>query len=286
MFAVTGITGQVGRAVARNLLQAGKQVRAVVRDSNKGENWAREGCQVAIADIYSAAALGEAFQGAEGVFVLAPPVFDPEPGFPEARKIAAAVKEALEKGRPGRVVYLSTIGADAAETNLLTQHTIIETTLRELQLPVTFLRPAWFMENAQWDVQSARNDGLLHSFLQPLDRAVPMVATADIGALAARLLIETWTGSRLVELEGPIRYAPVDLARSFSRAFGRPVVAQAVPHDSWGALFAAQGLQNPVPRIRMLDGFNEGWIEFERGRAGSRKGTTELQTVINSLVEM
>jgi hypothetical protein len=52
--------------------------------------------------------------------------------------------------------------------------------------------------------------------------------------------------------------------------------AQAVPTDSWEALFLAQGVQNPVPRSRMLDGFNEGWIEFERGAAGSRKGTTEL----------
>jgi uncharacterized protein YbjT (DUF2867 family) len=33
MFAIPGITGQVGGAVARALIEAGKDVRAVVRDA-------------------------------------------------------------------------------------------------------------------------------------------------------------------------------------------------------------------------------------------------------------
>jgi NAD(P)H dehydrogenase (quinone) len=35
----------------------------------------------------------------------------------------------------------------------------------------------------------------------------------------------------------------------------------------------------------MLDGFNEGWIEFESGEAGSRKGEVELRTVLQKLIE-
>ena len=284
MFAITGISGQVGGAVARTLIQNGKKIKAVVRDKKRAEEWAGKGCEAAIADIYDADALNEAFRGVEGVFALFPPVFDPKPDFPEARKIAVALKSAIEKAHPRRVVYLSTIGADAGETNLLTQHTIVEGALRDLPVPVTFLRAAWFMENALWDVPSARNEGVLNSFLQPLNRAVPMIATADIGKLAAQLLTETWKGSRVVELEGPARYSPIDLARVFSLALGHPVRAQAVPRDSWESLFRAQGIENPMPRIRMLDGLNEGWIEFNRGVASSRKGATELQTVISSLV--
>jgi NAD(P)H dehydrogenase (quinone) len=62
------------------------------------------------------------------------------------------------------------------------------------------------------------------------------------------------------------------------------VKAQAVPREKWEALFKAQGMADPVPRMRMLDGFNEGWIEFEGGEAGSRKGTVPLDTVIRELV--
>jgi uncharacterized protein YbjT (DUF2867 family) len=41
MFVITGITGNVGGEVARNLLAAGRPVRAVVRDLSKGEAWAK-----------------------------------------------------------------------------------------------------------------------------------------------------------------------------------------------------------------------------------------------------
>jgi NAD(P)H dehydrogenase (quinone) len=34
----------------------------------------------------------------------------------------------------------------------------------------------------------------------------------------------------------------------------------------------------------MLDGFNEGWIEFEGGESGSRKGHVTIDTVLNSLL--
>jgi hypothetical protein len=43
--------------------------------------------------------------------------------------------------------------------------------------------------------------------------------------------------------------------------------------------------KNPTPRIRMLDGFNEGWIEFESAEAGSRKGKVGLQAVLQTLIE-
>src|SRR5580693_2560359 len=212
MFAVTGITGNVGGEVARNLLAAGQPVRAVVREVGKGETWTKLGCDLVEADINDASALTTAFRGVDGVFVLVPPNFDPSPDFREARAIAATLRSAIEAARPGRVVYLSTIGAQATQSNLLTQHTIIEQVLGELSMPITFLRPGWFMENCSWDVASATNNGVISSFLQPIDKPVPMVATSDIGRVAAELLEETWKGRRVVELEGPHRVTPNEIA--------------------------------------------------------------------------
>jgi len=285
MYAITGITGQIGGAVGRTLLAAGQPVRAVVRDVDKGKSWTERGCDVALATIEDAASLTAAFRGAEGVFVLVPPNFDPQPGFPEAQAIAARLRSALENARPARVVYLSTIGAQASQANLLRQHTIIERSLSDLSVPITFLRPAWFMENCRWDVASAREKGAIPSLLQPLDKPVSMVATADIGKLAAALLQEPWSGHRIVELEGPRRVSPDEIAATFTKVLGRPVRAQIVPRDSWEGLFGSQGMKNPLPRIQMLDGFNEGWIEFERGEAGSQKGTTSLESVLRSLLD-
>ncbi|MFB9126802.1 NAD-dependent epimerase/dehydratase family protein [Paraburkholderia dipogonis] len=283
MYAITGITGKVGGAVARTLLAAGQPVRAVVRDATRARSWAERGCEVVTANMDDAASLTAAFEGTQGVFILPPPEFDPSPGFPEARVVIDAVRGALQSAAPGKVVCLSTIGAHATETNLLTQLTLMEQALRDLPMPVTFLRPGWFMENAAWDVAPARDNGVISSFLQPLDKAVPMVATADVGRVAAQLLLQNWRGVRVVELEGQ-RVSPNDLAQTFAQVLGRPVRAEAVPRETWDALFRSQGMKEPLPRMRMLDGFNEGWICFEGDPVDIVKGEVELETVLRDLV--
>ena len=285
MYAITGITGQVGSGLGNHLLEAGLPVRAVVRDAAKGAAWAARGADVALADMNDAAALARAFEGAEAVFVLLPPTFDPTDGFPEARRTIAALREALAAARPSRVVVLSTVGAQATQPNLLNQLGILERALGTLDLPLCFLRAAWFIENSLWDVAAARDAGGIPSFLQPLERKVPMVACADISAVAAELLQQRWSGHRVVELEGPARVSPADIAASFSRLLGRDVETFAVPRDQWPGLFAAQGMNNPTPRMRMLDGFNEGWIEFENGRQSSRKGVVTLDHAIAALLQ-
>jgi uncharacterized protein YbjT (DUF2867 family) len=284
MYAITGITGQVGGALANALLDAHQPVRAIVRDEKKGAAWAARGCEVAVADMNDADALTRAFEGTQGVFVLMPPRFDPAPGFPEARESIDTIVQAVTRAKPEKVVYLSTVGAQATRTNLLSQHTLAEQALRNQPVPVTFLRPAWFMENSAWDVASAREHGVVHSFLHPLERAIPMVATADIGALAAQLLQQDWSGKRVVELAGPKRVSPNDIAQAFAQALDRPVDVQAVPRDTWQTLFEAQGMRHPLPRIQMLHGFNEGWIDFEGNDAQIVKGTTPLADVIATLL--
>ncbi|RDJ21238.1 NAD-dependent epimerase/dehydratase family protein [Bosea caraganae] len=281
MYAITGITGQVGGAVARSLLAANQPVRAVLRDAAKAAAWSERGCEVALADIDDEAALTAAFTGAEAVFVLIPSMFDPSPGFPEARAVHAVLRAALATAGPGRVLCLSTIGAQAAQENLLSQHGLMERTLGDLSMPICFLRPGWFIENAAWDVAPARENGVIQSFLQPLDKPVPMVATADIGRVAAGLLQDGWSGRRVVELEGPDRVTPNQIAAGFAHILGRPIRAEPVPRETWEALFRSQGMQNPLPRARMLDGFNQDWIAFE---GKPLKGAVGLETVLRELV--
>src|SRR5271169_387370 len=132
MFAITGITGQVGGVVARTLLEARKNVRAVVRNAAKSETWVQQGCEVVLADMEDPDALQASFAGAEAVFVLLPPNFDPSPGFSETREIVAALRSSLAKARPGRIVCISTVGAQAREENLLSQLGILEQGLSDI----------------------------------------------------------------------------------------------------------------------------------------------------------
>jgi uncharacterized protein YbjT (DUF2867 family) len=283
MFAVTGITGKVGSRVARGLIAQGQTVRAVVRSRAKGDEWAALGCEICVASVDDVTAMTEALRGVDGVFLMTPPNYDPEPGFPDTQQNSAAIRTAIEESRPGKVVFLSTVGAQVTELNLLNNSGMTEAMLRTVPVPVAFLRAAWFMENAAWDIESAKS-GVVHSFLQPLDHRIPMVATEDIAQTAVELLAQSWNGVRIVELEGPERYSSNDVAAELASALHAPVRNEIVPRSTWEELFRSQGMKNPLPRIRMVDGFNEGWIDFESGQRGSRKGSTTLRAALQALV--
>ena len=285
MFAIMGITGKVGSAVANTLLEARQPVRAVVRHLDKGKEWAQRGCEIAIADSNDENSLKVAFKGAKGVFVMLPPTYSPSEDFLETKIMVNNLCKALDEARPERIVCLSTIGADATQPNLLNALQILEKGLSNLPIPIAFVRAAWFMENSAWDVDSAAKEGVIQSYLQPLNKPVPMVATADIGRVAAELLQQPlWKGVQIVEIEGPSRVTPLDIAKTFSKLLSKEVKVEAVARDKWESIFIAQGTTNPLPRIQMLNGFNEGWIEFQNGGANSIKGKVLLDTVIQQLL--
>jgi len=284
MFSIIGITGRVGGGAASHLLEMGKQVRAVVRDEAKGHVWTSQGASVAVADMTDGDSLGRAIVGSEAVFVMLPPLFDPSPGFPEAKGQIDSLSVALRQSEAKRIVALSTIGAHVTRPNLLNSRHMMEESFRQLPMPVAFLRPGWFMENHTGDVSSAISEGIIHSYLQPIEHAIPMIATKDIGALAGTLLLESWSGKRVVELEAKTRVSSADIAATLTDILGKPVKAEPVPRARWEEVFRAQGMKNPTPRVQMIEGFNEGWIEFEGGFEGSVKGQTSLKTVLEEMV--
>ena len=72
-----------------------------------------------------------------------------------------------------------------------------------------------------------------------------MVATADIGSLAADLIQETWNGRRVVELEGPYRVTPREIAATFAELLGCPVRVEAVPTRNLGVAVQIAGYEDP-----------------------------------------
>lgn len=111
-----------------------------------------------------------------------------------------------------------------------------------------------------------------------------MIATADVGSTIVDLLQQDWSGTRIVELESAERISPTALAAAFSKALGKPVRTEAVPREKWEAIFRDQGMRNPLPRMQMIDGFNEGWIDFADKGANARKGSVSIETAIAALV--
>jgi NAD(P)H dehydrogenase (quinone) len=287
MYAVMGITGKVGGAVARTLLAKGEKVRGIVRDPEKAADWRKQGVELFKADYDDVDALTAAFTGVAGVFVMVPPNFAPAPGFAETKATLKVLHEALLRALPAKAVYLSSIGAEQdSGLGLITSSHLLEETLGDLPFSHAFLRAAWFIENSAGDVASARNEGKIWFQLHPLDRKFPLVATVDIGKVGAETLTQSWTGIRHIEVAGPEGYSPLDIADAFADAVGRPVEAIAVPRAEWETLWVSQGMPEgrTAPRAEMVDGFNSGWIHFGVSGTEHVEGGTTLREVIPQLV--
>jgi uncharacterized protein YbjT (DUF2867 family) len=287
MYAIVGITGRVGGALAENLVAQGEQIRAIVRNLEKAARWRDRGAEVAVADVDDPIALASAFEGTDGVFLMIPPNFAPEPGLPETRKTLESFHAALATSLPKKAVYLSSIGAEqSGGLGLISSLHLLEQTLGDLPIAQAFLRAGWFMENHAWDVITAQSEGRIFSNLYPLDRKFSMVATADIGKAGADVLRQEWTGTRRIEVASPEQYSPNDIARALSSALGRTVEAIDVPRDKWTEFFIGQGMPEgrTEPRAEMVDGFNSGWIHFGVPGTEHVAGTTSLTSVISKLV--
>jgi uncharacterized protein YbjT (DUF2867 family) len=97
MYAITGITGRVGGAIAENLLAQGERIRAIVRSPERAARWKDRGAEIAVADVDDPNALASAFEGTDGAFLMIPPNFAPAPGFPETQRTLASYQAALER---------------------------------------------------------------------------------------------------------------------------------------------------------------------------------------------
>src|SRR5260370_40194226 len=73
MLGILGATGNKGSVVARKLLDGGKKVRVVGRDSKKLAPYVSRGAEALAADVLHSDVLSRAFAGAEAVYVLIPP---------------------------------------------------------------------------------------------------------------------------------------------------------------------------------------------------------------------
>jgi uncharacterized protein YbjT (DUF2867 family) len=241
MYVIAGVTGKTGAVVAGALLDAGKQVRVLVRDAARGEPWRARGAEVAVASLDDERSVRRALDGASAAYLLSPQDFTAPDPITTGWKIAHAVARALEGGSVGHLVFLSSLHAPLAEgTGLaLTLHAA-EERLAGLATPITFVRAAYFLENWAF-VLGAAAAGKLPTFLRP-ERALAMVSVRDVGAAAARLLLEGPPARRrVVALHGPRDYSPRDLAGILGQLLGTPVEPAHAPLEAVVPAFVQLG---------------------------------------------
>jgi uncharacterized protein YbjT (DUF2867 family) len=257
----------------------GKQVRALVRDEAKASAWAAQGVELVRGDWENAAAMTRALAGVEGAYLMMPPIQTPSRDFREAKSVIASYKEALARSAPPKLVVLSSMGSEKASgLGLITATHLFEQALNNEPYPVAFVRAGSFFENYLFGLQAAQG-GTLPIFYAPTDRKLPMVATEDIGAEIAKLLVSEWTGKRVIELGSMV--SSDELAAAVGEVLGREVKAQAIPREAWAGTLQQMGLPQGGTWAyeEMIDSVNSGWIGFSVADTEKVQGTTSAKQV-------
>jgi uncharacterized protein YbjT (DUF2867 family) len=282
MYVILGATGHVGSAAAEELIRAGESVTVVTRDEEKAASWQSRGAEVAVLDVTDVDALRSAFRRGRRAFLLNPPAPTSTDTDKEEHRTFASIVQALDGSGLEKVVVESTYGAQPGDRiGDLSVLFDFEQALARQSIPVTVLRAAYYMSNWDASLDSAKQ-GVLPT-MYPADLTIPMVAPADLGAAAARLLQEDLDQTGIRYVEGPARYSPDDVAAAFAKALDRDVAVAVTPRDEWEAAYRKLGFSEAAAFAfaRMMAASVDGSFDLP---AEPHRGRISLDAYIAELV--
>lgn len=222
---VTGATGVIGRAVVAQLIEAGVPVRALTRHPQSAR--LAQGSCVVRGDLTHPESLGEAFQGADRMFLLALPQ--------TAREVVARARAAGIR----RIVVLST---GAVTYGMDTEfHRPVELAVEESGLEWTHVRPGEFAYNkvALWG-PSIRAERTVH-YPHPDRVQTCPVHERDVAAVATRALLDDGHVGKAYTFTGPGKITLRAQVQAIAAALGEPIIYNEVTSEEALRLARQQG---------------------------------------------
>jgi uncharacterized protein YbjT (DUF2867 family) len=282
MYVITGATGNTGRRVAEALLAKGKPVRVVGRRADRLQPLVDRGAEPFVASVDDAGAMTRALTGATAAYLMIPPSYG-EPDFRRYQnRVGQALADAVAAAGASHVVNLSSVGAHLGEgvgpiKGLYDQEQRLN---RLAGVRILHLRPTFFMENFLFNVSLVRQAGINGTPMRA-DLAIPMIATQDIAAVAARrLLALDFSGTSVQELLGQRDLTMVEATRILGRAIGKadlPYVQ--FPYEEAEKAMTGMGMSPDAARsfIEMYRAFNEGLIRPTESRSAANTTPTSFE---------
>ena len=249
MIVITTPAGQIGSQVLENLLDSGEHLRLVARDPSAIPAGTRQLVEVIEGSHGDETVIDKALDGADAVFWLTPP--DPHADSVEAAYtgFTRPAAEAFKKHGVKRVVGVSALGRGtpwAARAGYVTASLAMDDLIAGSGVAYRALTNPSFMDNIAAQAAAIKNQGM---FFSPIDgdRKLPAVATRDIAAAAARLLLDdSWTGAGEVPLLGPEDLSCTDMAQIMSEVLGKPVRFQQISLEAYKDRFTGFGMSDAM----------------------------------------
>jgi uncharacterized protein YbjT (DUF2867 family) len=232
MYVVTGATGNTGQIVAKKLLARsldnGQKVRAIGRSADRLQSLAAEGAEPFVADLADKQALTKAFTGARAVYAIIPPDLTSQDYRAYQDRITDSIAAALAAAKVPYAVTLSSFGADKPDkTGPVVGLHHLEQQLNQIAgLNVLHLRAGYFMENTLAQAGIIQAMGITAGPLRP-DLKLPMIATRDIGAVAAEELLKLgFQQKQTRELQGQRDLTMTEAAAIIGKAIGGQAIGK------------------------------------------------------------
>ena len=266
IYVITGATGNTGKVIVDILLNRGKKVRVLGRNTEKLKHFAAQGAETMTGELSNGKFLQTAFTGAQVVYTLIPPNFQADDFRGYQNTISDAVVKAIEVTSVRYAVTLSSVGAHLKEKAGVVQGLYdMEQKLNRLKgLNVLHLRPSYFMENLFGQLGMIKQMGIIGSPIKG-DLRFPIVATQDIGQLAAEKLLElNFKGTSVQYVLGPRDVSYNEIAPVLGRAIGKPDLKYVeFPYeDTKQAMMQTMGLSTSSAgaMVEFMQSMNEGLI--------------------------
>jgi uncharacterized protein YbjT (DUF2867 family) len=235
MIVITAPTAKIGGQVLERLLGGNASVRVVARDPAKLAPEIRERVEVVQGSHSEADVVNEAFAGADAVFWLVPADRSAADANTAYSDFARPGIEAFAKHGVRHVVGISALGrgtAVADHAGYVTGTLAMDDLIAQSGVHYRALANPSFMDNALRSVNTIKTQGMFTSMIAA-DRRLPMVATRDIAAVAAGLLLDRdWTGVEEVPLLGPEDLSPDQMATIIAEVLGTPVAYRQISGET------------------------------------------------------
>ncbi len=223
---VVGATCRVGGAAVEQLLEAGFEVRALARSTEKGKRLRKLGAEVAVGDVTRPPTLESAVQGCFGVFSA----LGAGPGRGSAEVVEykgnLSLLSAARSVGVKHFVYSSAFMADHPQAQKVGPFREKARFERELvsteEISATVLRPAMFMDTLYMMLQGPV------AFVPGHQRhPISFIAARDIAGAAVRAF--QWSITGRYELAGPDTVAFDEAFERFGKASGKKIRVLHVP---------------------------------------------------------
>ncbi|MFG2138225.1 NAD(P)H-binding protein [Streptomyces sp. NPDC048650] len=282
MIVITAPTGTIGRRLVDDLLDRGAPLRLVARDPSRLAPEVRERSEVVEGSHGDAAVIDRACDGAEAVFWLAPD----DPAAPSVEAVyvdfTRPACEAFARHGVQRVVGISALGRGtpmADQAGLVTASLAMNDLIAASGVAYRAVSCPSFMHNLLRQVGAIKNHGTFSLMIDP-DLRSPTVATRDIAATAARLLLDdSWEGAGQVPCLGPEDLTPIEMAQILSEVLGTEIGYRQIPGSAFKERLTGFGTTDAMAQgmVDMFDAKNKGLDNAEPRTAESTTPTTFRQ---------